>query len=150
MRGLARAARPKGVAVIAALWAWLVTARLRRLPTYVTPVLVGSALAARDGHLRLAVLAGGLVIASLLRQGIRFVNDWEDVIHGVDQLGQLRPEHSLAQVCRSTIAVVDRDVAADDRAHSMEADGVCPSWPARRRQGQASTTPAEPALHRAS
>ncbi len=43
-------------------------------------------------------------------------------------------------LCRSTIAVVDRDVAADDRAHSMEADSVCPSWPARRGQGQASTT----------
>jgi hypothetical protein len=47
---------------------------------------------------------------------------------------------ALIGLCRSTIAVVDRDVAADDRAHSMEADGVCPSWPARRGQGQASTT----------
>jgi hypothetical protein len=43
-------------------------------------------------------------------------------------------------LCRSTIAVVDRDAAADDRAHSMEADGICPSWWARRGEGQASTT----------
>ncbi len=47
---------------------------------------------------------------------------------------------ALWLVCRSTIAVV-RDVATDDRAHTMEADGVCPSWLARRGQSQASTTP---------
>lgn len=83
--------------MITALRTWLVTGRLHNLATYLTPVFVGSALAAREGHLRLVVLVGGLVIASLLRQGIRFINDWEDFTRGVDRIGRLRHEHSMAQ-----------------------------------------------------
>ncbi len=45
------------------------------------------------------------------------------------------------KVCRSTIAVVDRGVAADDRTHSHGGRRRLPELAARRGQGQASTTP---------
>lgn len=98
--------------MITAAQAWVLATRPKTLPAAVAPVLVGVALAIRDGGFRfwpaLAALAGAL----LLQIGVNLANDYYDYQRGVDtaerlgpvrvtQSGLLRPE----QVRRGMIAV---------------------------------------------
>ena len=71
--------------------AWLLAARPKTLPAAVAPVLVGVALAIRDGVFRfwpaLAALAGAL----LLQIGVNLANDYYDHVRGVDTAARLGP-----------------------------------------------------------
>lgn len=83
--------------VIASRWQiWLAAARPRTLPAAVAPVLVGSALAWRDG--RFEPTAAGLCLAfSLLVQiGTNFANDYYDFLHGADTAARVGPRRAVA------------------------------------------------------
>lgn len=64
---------------------WLEGARVRTLPAAVSPVLVGTGVAALEGGaswLR-ALLAG--IVALLLQIGVNFANDYSDGVRGTDE-----------------------------------------------------------------
>ena len=71
--------------------ALLLAARPRTLPAAVVPVLVGTAVAARAGHARLAIAATALGGALLLQIGTNLVNDWGDFRRGADGPDRLGP-----------------------------------------------------------
>ena len=91
--------------------AWIVAARLKTLPASIAPVLVGSALAARDGAFDPTVFVATLSAALLLQVGANYANDVFDYLKGADkhrvgpqrvtQAGLLTPQ----QMLRGTAAV---------------------------------------------
>jgi 1,4-dihydroxy-2-naphthoate polyprenyltransferase len=75
---------------------WLAAARPRTLPAAVAPVLVGSALALRDGRFGAWAAADCLVFALLIQIGTNFANDYYDFVHGADHGGRVGPTRAVA------------------------------------------------------
>ncbi len=75
---------------------WISAARPRTLPAAIAPVVVGSALAWRDGAF--VHVAAGLCLAfSLLVQiGTNFANDYYDFMHGADTAARVGPRRAVA------------------------------------------------------
>ena len=74
-----------------ALRIWLMAARLRTLPAAVAPVLVGTALGARDGDFRPLAFAAALLGALLIQVGTNLSNDYSDARRGADTEDRLGP-----------------------------------------------------------
>lgn len=70
---------------------WILAARPRTLPAAVAPVVVGSALAYRDGAFALLPAAAAMMVALLLQIGVNLANDYFDYIKGVDTERRLGP-----------------------------------------------------------
>jgi 1,4-dihydroxy-2-naphthoate polyprenyltransferase len=75
---------------------WISAARPRTLPAAVAPVLVGSALAWRDGGF--VPLAAGLCLAFalLIQIGTNFANDYFDFVKGADTAERVGPRRAVA------------------------------------------------------
>lgn len=71
--------------------AWVMAARPRTLPAAMTPVLVGTALAAHAGAFHLATALTALCSAVLIQIGTNFANDLYDFKQGADTAGRLGP-----------------------------------------------------------
>jgi 1,4-dihydroxy-2-naphthoate octaprenyltransferase len=91
-----------------ALRPWLLAARVRTLGASAAPVLVGTALAAREGGFRPALAAVTLAAALLIQIGTNFVNDWGDFWRGADGPDRLGPPRAV----QSGLVVPRRMVAA--------------------------------------
>lgn len=78
-------------AVEAGVAAWIGAARPRTLPAAVVPVVVGLALAAREGPLDLGVAAVTLLAAILIQIGTNLANDYYDFVAGADTSERLGP-----------------------------------------------------------
>ena len=70
--------------------------RPRTLPAAVAPVVVGSALAWRDGKFDLAAAALCLVFALLVQIGTNFANDYYDFVRGADNAMRVGPRRAVA------------------------------------------------------
>jgi len=87
---------------------WLLAARPRTLTASISPVLVGTALALREGAFDLPVCFATLAAAVLLQVGANYANDVFDYLKGADharqgparvtQSGLLTPDQMLAGV----------------------------------------------------
>jgi 1,4-dihydroxy-2-naphthoate octaprenyltransferase len=75
---------------------WLSAARPRTLPAAVSPVAVGTALAAHDHLLRPAAAALCLAFALLVQIGTNFANDYYDFVHGADTPERVGPRRAVA------------------------------------------------------
>ena len=75
---------------------WVSALRPRTLPAAVSPVLVGSALAAHDRHFSAAPAALCLVFALLVQIGTNFANDYFDFVHGADTPDRVGPRRAVA------------------------------------------------------
>ncbi|HVU24262.1 MAG TPA: 1,4-dihydroxy-2-naphthoate polyprenyltransferase [Opitutus sp.] len=75
---------------------WLAAARPRTLPAAVAPVIVGSAMAARDGAFDARAAALCLAFALLVQIGTNFANDYYDFVHGADHAGRVGPRRAVA------------------------------------------------------
>jgi 1,4-dihydroxy-2-naphthoate octaprenyltransferase len=71
--------------------AWLLAARPATLGASLSPVLVGSSLAAADGHFRPFAAAAALLGALFIQVGTNLVNDYEDFQRGADNADRLGP-----------------------------------------------------------
>ena len=71
-------------------------ARLKTLPAAVSPVIVGAALAAADGHFDLWPALAALLGALLLQIGSNFANDYFDAINGADTPDRIGPTRVTA------------------------------------------------------
>ena len=76
--------------------AWVRAARIPTLAAALVPVLVGSALAARDHAFRFGPAVAALLGALLIQLGTNFVNDLGDFRRGADTRGRLGPPRALA------------------------------------------------------
>jgi 1,4-dihydroxy-2-naphthoate octaprenyltransferase len=76
--------------------AWLVAARPQTLAASVTPVLLGTALAASDGAARGALALAAVATALLLQLGTNFANDLFDFEKGADTEERLGPTRAVA------------------------------------------------------
>jgi 1,4-dihydroxy-2-naphthoate octaprenyltransferase len=74
----------------------MAAARPRTLPAAVAPVLVGSALAWREGVFRVVAAAGCLVFALLVQIGTNFANDYYDFLKGADTPERTGPVRAVA------------------------------------------------------
>jgi 1,4-dihydroxy-2-naphthoate octaprenyltransferase len=70
---------------------WLMAARPRTLPAAVAPVLVGTALGARDGDFRALAFFAALVGAVFIQVGTNLSNDYSDARRGADAEDRLGP-----------------------------------------------------------
>jgi 1,4-dihydroxy-2-naphthoate octaprenyltransferase len=75
---------------------WLAAARPRTLPAAVAPVVVGSALAWRDGAFDGRAAALCLGFALLVQIGTNFANDYYDFVHGADTAARVGPRRAVA------------------------------------------------------
>ncbi len=75
---------------------WLSAARPRTLPAAVAPVIVGAALAWRDGAFDLLASSICLVFALLIQIGTNFANDYFDFVHGADTAKRVGPRRAVA------------------------------------------------------
>ncbi len=71
--------------------AWLLAARPATLPAAIAPVLVGTAVAARDNHFRALPFLAALIAAMLIQIGTNFANDLFDFHKGADTAARLGP-----------------------------------------------------------
>jgi 1,4-dihydroxy-2-naphthoate octaprenyltransferase len=78
-------------ATISPARAWLLAARPRTLPAAVAPVIVGTALAIRDGGFALGPAIAAIFVALLLQIGANFANDVFDFRRGADTHERLGP-----------------------------------------------------------
>lgn len=76
--------------------AWLVAARPATLLASVSPVLVGSGLAAGDGVFRWDAFAITLLTAVLLNVAVNFANDASDHARGADTVHRVGPPRAVA------------------------------------------------------
>lgn len=76
--------------------AWLEAARPKTLPASVSPVLVGSALAWREGMFRPVPALLCLLVALLAQIASNFANDYFDFKKGADGEDRLGPERAVA------------------------------------------------------
>lgn len=100
-------------ATISPARAWMLAARPRTLPAALAPVIVGTALALRDGAFAPGPAIAAVLVALLLQIGANFANDVFDFRRGADTAERLGPtrvtqsgliaEH---QVLAATIAVI--------------------------------------------
>jgi len=82
--------------VSASAQVWLSAARPRTLPAAVAPVLVGAALAWRDGVFDAGAASLCLAFALLVQIGTNFANDYYDYIHGADTVARVGPRRAVA------------------------------------------------------
>ena len=75
---------------------WLAAARPRTLPAAIAPVLVGSALAWRDGGFDLRAAGLCLAFALLVQIGTNFANDYYDFVKGADNSARVGPQRAVA------------------------------------------------------
>ncbi len=78
------------------LGAWIAAARPPTLWAAVVPVLVGTSLAASDGHLAWMPALAALLGAVLIQLGTNFVNDSADFHRGADGPDRLGPPRAVA------------------------------------------------------
>lgn len=76
---------------------WVLAARPKTLPASVMPVLVGIALAWRDGSFRWQVALICLLFALAAQVVSNFLNDYFDFVKGSDREDRLGPERAVAQ-----------------------------------------------------
>lgn len=67
---------------------WLLAARLRTLPASISPVIVGTALALREGKFDPLIFVVTLGAAVLLQVGANYANDVFDYLKGADRVRQ--------------------------------------------------------------
>jgi 1,4-dihydroxy-2-naphthoate octaprenyltransferase len=75
---------------------WLAATRPRTLPAALAPVIVGSALAWRDGRFDAAAASLCLLFALLIQIGTNFSNDYHDFIKGADTAERVGPRRAVA------------------------------------------------------
>ncbi|MBI5768256.1 MAG: 1,4-dihydroxy-2-naphthoate polyprenyltransferase [Verrucomicrobia bacterium] len=75
---------------------WLGATRPRTLPAAVAPVLVGSALAWRDGRFDVGAASLCLGFALLVQIGTNFANDYYDFVRGADNATRVGPRRAVA------------------------------------------------------
>ena len=79
------------------LQAWILAARPKTLTGAVTPVLIGTALAAMDGHFEWLPALICCVFASLMQIAANFINDLFDFLKGTDREDRLGPASSVVR-----------------------------------------------------
>lgn len=84
------AARPSPLQI------WIAAARPRTLPAAVAPVLVGSALAWREGAFLAPAALICLAFALLIQIGTNFANDYYDFVQGADTAERVGPRRAVA------------------------------------------------------
>jgi 1,4-dihydroxy-2-naphthoate octaprenyltransferase len=75
---------------------WLLASRPKTLPAAFVPVLVGSALAAREGFYNWQAAALCLGFALLIQIGTNFANDYFDFLGGADSPARVGPRRAVA------------------------------------------------------
>lgn len=75
---------------------WVGAARLPTLPASLTPVLVGSGLAAADGVFRGDAFAAALVVGLAVQVAANFANDASDAARGADTPDRVGPTRMVA------------------------------------------------------
>jgi 1,4-dihydroxy-2-naphthoate octaprenyltransferase len=75
---------------------WLAAARPRTFPAAVAPVVVGSAMAARDGRFDAGAAGLCLLFAVLVQVGANFANDYCDHVRGADTAARRGPARAVA------------------------------------------------------
>lgn len=70
---------------------WLMAARPRTLPAAIAPVLVGTALAGSEDHLKPLAFAAALVGSIFIQIGTNLSNDYSDARRGADTEERLGP-----------------------------------------------------------
>ena len=80
------------------LQAWILAARPKTLTGAVTPVLIGTALAAMDRHFEWLPALICCVFASLMQIAANFINDLFDFLKGTDREDRLGPERLCARL----------------------------------------------------
>lgn len=83
---------------------WIDGARPRTLPTAVSPVLIGTGLAAFDGGAILLRAVAALIVALGLQIGVNYANDYSDGIKGTDAV-RVGPVRLVGQGLASPAAV---------------------------------------------
>ncbi|HXQ81724.1 MAG TPA: 1,4-dihydroxy-2-naphthoate polyprenyltransferase [Opitutaceae bacterium] len=81
---------------LSALRIWVSASRPRTLPAAVAPVVVGSAMAARDHRFDPAAAGICLAFALLVQVGTNFANDYYDFVHGADTAARVGPRRAVA------------------------------------------------------
>ena len=76
---------------------WIEAARLRTLPLAFASILLGSLLAAGQGHFRADVLALALITTLALQVLSNYANDLGDTLHGADHAGRQGPVRAVQQ-----------------------------------------------------
>lgn len=89
---------------MATLRQWIDGARPRTLPTAISPVLIGTGLAAFDGGAVLIRAFAALIVALGLQVGVNFANDYSDGIKGTDAV-RVGPVRLVGQGLASPAAV---------------------------------------------
>ena len=105
--------------------AWLLAARLPTLTAALAPVVVGTAVAARDDVFAVGPALAALVGAVALQVGANFANDVSDFRRGADHAGRLGPPRAAAMGMLSERAIVRGMVAAFAVAAAV---GVYLAW----------------------
>lgn len=77
-------------------WVWVAAARPRTLPAAVAPVLVGCALAMREGRFAAGPAALCFGFALLVQIGTNFANDYYDFVKGADTAARVGPRRAVA------------------------------------------------------
>lgn len=75
---------------------WVGAARLPTLPAALTPVLVGSGLAAGDGAFRGDAFAAALIVGLAIQVAANFANDASDAARGADTPDRIGPTRMVA------------------------------------------------------
>lgn len=75
---------------------WISASRPRTLPAAIAPVVVGTALAARDHRFDPAAASLCLGFALLVQVGTNFANDYYDFVHGADTEARVGPVRAVA------------------------------------------------------
>ncbi len=75
---------------------WILAARPRTFPAALVPVMLGTALAMRDGAFALVPASLCLVFALLIQIGTNFANDYYDYMSGADSPDRIGPVRAVA------------------------------------------------------
>lgn len=73
---------------------WLIAARPKTLWAAISPVIIGTALAAADGALHLPSALAALLAAVLIQVGTNYANDYFDFIKGADTSARIGPQRA--------------------------------------------------------
>lgn len=106
------------------LKAWLLAARPKTLTGAITPVLIGTALAAMDGRFHWLPALVCCLFAGLMQIAANFINDLFDFLKGTDREDRLGPERACAQGWISPQAMKNRNcryrhTCLPDRLHAI-------------------------------
>ena len=77
------------------LQAWILAARPKTLTGAITPVMIGTALAAMDGRFHWLPALICCLFASLMQIAANFINDLFDFLKGTDREDRLGPERAI-------------------------------------------------------